>query len=407
MRQGATSSQRMLFVDVLRGIALLSVLFHHLPDGMSAAFGALGHWGGRGVDLFFVLSGFLIGTTCLERVARAEAAGPVAQAKAYWVLRSARILPLYLALLGLFLLGVPGLNPRVGEILREWWPTYLTFTSNSFGQDTLELGVLWSLAIEEQFYLAVGVLILLCARSRAQLASAFLGLALAAVAVSLVFRHVLLDLHQGQGLSEPAYIFRLFHGSLSRIDQLAIGLVCALVAPAFNRLAVARSPRLAMLASWAGVALTVGFLCIFPHLPVVGFTAIGVFFAGCVLWAQRPAAQGLVPGRVQAALSWPLRQVGQLSFGLYLFHPITRRWVWRFVPQSVNDMGGLVHAAYFMVAWVALTVVFAALSYHFFEEPLLARARSFARRLVQRGDAVAAEHASGAGLPAARTAPGK
>ncbi len=258
------SSQRMVFVDVLRGMAILAVFFHHLPSGLGAPFGMLSHWGGRGVDLFFVLSGFLIGSTCLERVTRAPEAGAAAQSKAYWLLRSARILPLYFALLGLFLLELPTLNPRVAEVLRAFPRPFLTFTSNTFGQDTLELGVLWSLAIEEQFYLTVGVLMLLTARKREQLASAFLGLGLAAIAVPLVYRYVLLELQQHHGLGDSAYVFMLFHGSLSRVDQLGVGLLCAVAAPAFNRLPLARAGAWAAATSWAAVAAVVGVLMYFP-----------------------------------------------------------------------------------------------------------------------------------------------
>jgi peptidoglycan/LPS O-acetylase OafA/YrhL len=373
----------MPFIDVLRAIAILTVIVHHLPQDMGMPFGRLQEWGGRGVDLFFVLSGFLIGSTCLARAGVPGHPGTWSQAKAYWLLRSARILPLYWVLLGVLALGLPIFNPDVAFVLRKWPLPYLTFTSNSFGQGTLELGIFWSLAIEEQFYLAVGLLILFCSSRRDTLAAAFTGLSLAAIAVSLVHRQDLANLRFDGALDESAYIFRLFHSTISRMDQLAVGLLTAVVAPRFNALRLARSARWAGASTWLAIALCLALLVYLPHRPVKGFLLIGLVFAACLLWVQRPAARALSVGRVQGWLLAPLLTVGKLSFGLYVFHAFVRRWVPALLPAALTQHGSLLHASAFVAVWVVATLVIAALSYRFFEEPLNALARRKAKQFVQ------------------------
>jgi peptidoglycan/LPS O-acetylase OafA/YrhL len=374
---------RMAFVDVLRAVAILTVIVHHLTPDLGATFGKLHDWGGRGVDLFFVLSGFLIGSTCLERAASSGHAGFVNQAKAYWLLRSARIFPLYFLLLGVFALGLPGFNPDAAFVLRHWPQYFFTFTSNYFGQGTLELGIFWSLAIEEQFYLAVGLLILLCSRNRQTLAAAFIGLALAAIAVSLVYRWELFSLRADELLPEQGYIFKLFHSTLARMDQLALGLLSAVLAKRFNGLKVAGDGRWVRVSTWGVIAVSLGALVYFPHRPVVGFLLIGILFAASVLWLQRPAVRTLVMSRWESALMAPLVYVGKLSFGLYLFHPITRTWVEQLLPTSLLPAGSSLRAVVFLTVWTVGTTALAAVSYRFFEEPLLSAARRKSKQFLQ------------------------
>ncbi len=374
---------RMAFVDVLRALAILTVIVHHLPEDLHGPWGLLALWGGRGVDLFFVLSGFLIGSTCLERADKAAQAGLLNQAKAYWLLRSLRIFPLYFALLALFALGLPGFNPDATYVIRNWpWP-FLTFTSNHFGQITLELGIFWSLAIEEQFYLAVGLLVLFCSRNRQTLAASFLGLALAAIAVSLVHRYHLLDLRTEGLLPEHGFIFRMYHSTLARMDQLALGLLSAIVAPALNRLWIARDERWVCVSTWAAIGVALALLVYYPVRYIEGPLVLGLVFAGSLLWVQRPVVRTLALGRWESRLMAPLVYVGKLSFGLYLFHPITRRWVDMLLPTSSLPAGSDARSVVFLGVWLLSTTVLAGVSYRFFEEPLLALARRKSKQFLQ------------------------
>src|SRR6267378_6660041 len=123
--------KRYAYVDVLRGVAILVVIVHHLPEQLNGYFGRVSYMGGRGVDLFFVLSGFLIGSTCLVR---AESSAPRStQALGYWILRTVRIWPLYFLLLGVFALGPRFIHRDVTFVVRHYPLHYLTFISNDLG----------------------------------------------------------------------------------------------------------------------------------------------------------------------------------------------------------------------------------------------------------------------------------
>lgn len=374
--------KRLPYIDLLRALAILTVVVHHLPASFDpSTFGRLQVWGGRGVDLFFVLSGFLIGTTCLHR---AEAdASLLQQTKAYWLLRGARIWPLYFLLLGLFSTGWPLFSPQVSYVVRHFSAYYIFFISNDLGQATLELGIFWSLAIEEQFYFAVSLLIASTASRRERLAAAFVGTALCAIAVSLRFRYELLNLFQAHLLDEGVYTFKLFHSTLSRVDELALGLLCAVGAPALNRQGWAKRPSAWLTASaWGCGAICMGVLSELPHLPVIGFLLTGLAFAACVLWLQVPALEETSSNPVEVAAVQILGNIGKLSFGLYLFHPFTRLWTINLLNSFHVRQEGRLSALLFLGVWFPVTWILAGLSYRFLERPLLGWARGRSREIL-------------------------
>ena len=143
-------------LDVLRGIAILMVLIHHYsPDSvMPGRFVRFTETFWSGVDLFFVLSGFLIATILLENVNATN------YFKVFYIRRSARILPLYWLLLfvvGLLTYAQPTFfDAKVDNHLPLW--SYMVFIQNflypkrGYWNDPW-LDVTWSLALEEQFYI--------------------------------------------------------------------------------------------------------------------------------------------------------------------------------------------------------------------------------------------------------------
>ena len=204
------------------------------------------------------------------------------------------------------------------HVIRHFPLPFLTFTSNYFAQGTLELGIYWSLAIEEQFYLAVGLLVLATSSRRDTLAAAFLGLSLVAILVAVFYRHEIAEAAANKTLEEKWYVFRLFHSTLARMDQLAIGLLSAVVSKRFNLTGFATSTPWAETFTWAAVAAAVAMLVRYPHRGVLGFSYIGLVFAAAVLIAQRPTARFEPRWRRLLFNLWvPL----VLSFGLYCFIP--------------------------------------------------------------------------------------
>lgn len=134
-------------LDALRGLSILAVVWHHTGETMAALL--ISHRGFVGVDVFFVLSGFLIVTLLLRE---RERHGQVSL-RAFYLRRALRIFPLYYGVL-LGLCALLWLRPGF-SLAGSFWsdlPALLTYTSNWVGVAGI-LSVTWSLAAEEQFYL--------------------------------------------------------------------------------------------------------------------------------------------------------------------------------------------------------------------------------------------------------------
>ncbi len=154
-------SRRLLHLDVVRGVAILLVLLLHTafpvprPDWYSPV-SWLAASGGAGVDLFFALSGFLIGGLLFRE---REKNGTI-DAPRFLIRRAFKTLPTYYVFLGTFALTyvafgtrlAPPTPARLTEVIQDLWPT-LIHCQNYFPSTSEKLGWLWSLAVEEHFYL--------------------------------------------------------------------------------------------------------------------------------------------------------------------------------------------------------------------------------------------------------------
>jgi len=148
------STRRIPQLDAVRGIAILLVLIHNTDSFPSLHLVPISTYGWMGVDLFFVLSGFLI-TDILLATKQSDG-----YFRKFYVRRCLRIWPLYYSLLIFMFVIVPHLRPADAHAIFErsspWW-AYAFFLQNFFvaipAQAAGALGVTWSLAIEEQFYL--------------------------------------------------------------------------------------------------------------------------------------------------------------------------------------------------------------------------------------------------------------
>lgn len=155
MMQLESKHARLAGLDTLRALAIALVLVSHYHGFVSHAptFGFIGRIGWAGVDLFFVLSGYLIGNQLLAPSARGESL----DLKTFFARRLLRTLPNYYAVLALFLL-LP-YSPIAGKSMAPAWE-FLTFTQN-FGMNYGETFThSWSLCIEEQFYLVLPLAVL-------------------------------------------------------------------------------------------------------------------------------------------------------------------------------------------------------------------------------------------------------
>jgi peptidoglycan/LPS O-acetylase OafA/YrhL len=293
-------------LDGLRAVAVLLVCWHHwMPKRFHLGI----HWGSTGVDLFFVLSGFLITGILLacRRPIEAGKQGVLFTAKRFYARRFLRIFPLYYAVLAL---ATVGLSLEPGILVSLW-----TYTFNLVGawrgalSGTL-VSHFWSLAVEEQFYLLWPWVILLVPRP------ALAPVVCATLAIGPLSRWLLFR------AGAPFDVLRMVTPSC--LDLLAAGGLCALLA---ERAGVAEALRRPLVRSFGllGAGLLAWGAWIQARGPgPEGASALDVlvvysrwpFFAWLVLAAARGFA-----GPLGALLSSrPLAFVGQVSYGVYVFH---------------------------------------------------------------------------------------
>ena len=352
-------------LEGLRGLAIALVLaFHAGIPGIAGGF--------VGVDVFFVLSGFLItGLLLHEREKTGHTSLP-----GFYARRARRILPaatvvLLATLAATVVFAAPLDLPRFAQdaAASAFSAGNLRFADQ--GMDYFAVGQTpspflhyWSLGVEEQFYLVWPALLILAVRGRRPRLGA--GVALAAVfAASLVGAVILTD------VAAPW----AFYSLPSRAWQLAAGglLACLPLAGGGRR----RGAALA-LAGWAGLAAVIAgaVVLIDPSTPYPGVAAL-LPTAG----AAGLVASGLRRGSPGALLAWgPLRFLGRVSFSLYLVH-----WPILVLPAAMLPLGAEL-PLYERLALAAAAVALAYLCWRFVEEPfrrgqMLARLR-LARRLV-------------------------
>lgn len=355
--RGKKAGGRNLELDGLRGLAiLLVVVWHyvgclvHVPQPAVMAIVKAVKWTWSGVDLFFVLSGFLIGGILIDNK------GSPRLFSVFYLRRACRILPLYGVLLGFFVLA------GVFNVSNDWlfsasipaWP-YFVFLQNfwmdwasTFGANWI--GITWSLAIEEQFYLILPALVLLLTSCWHAVA------ALVLVVAAPVFRTI----EGGLG----AYVL-----PYCRADSLMLGVTLAVFY---------RSPY------WdksRGTAIKVPLLMAFAVIPPLTYLAsqqrftIGSPEAHFGLSLLYGAVLCLVLYWGGRSITAPLRSsamlwLGTRSYGVYLLHQPIQGMLFGFIigrPPQIADLPSLA----VMLAAVGATVIVAEMSYQWLEQPLI------------------------------------
>jgi peptidoglycan/LPS O-acetylase OafA/YrhL len=289
-------------LDGLRGIAILLVVVYH-------NFGFINYssFGWLGVDLFFVLSGFLITDILMNTV------GQDGYLKNFYIRRVLRIFPLYYLCLIIFLLILPrfSLLPDSDYYVsnQAWLWTYLQNWLYIFrGNDsTVSLHHLWSLAVEEQFYLVWPLVILIVRKPRVLLVLMVIGL------VAVVTLRLWIWLYDVSELSY--YKFYTF----SRVDGLIIGCMIALIMriqPQFLRKYSTFIVLFFAIMNFAFFFVNRRYDFGFPYIALAGYTTFAMIFGLLV----HEAVTGATPLLNKALSIPPLRFFGRVSYGLYIFH---------------------------------------------------------------------------------------
>lgn len=391
-RWGAAPDGHIPTLDGLRGVAIFLVLCFHLwnfsnPTSLlGRAWQVLAVGGWCGVDLFFVLSGFLI-TSILY-----DAKGTPGFFRNFYMRRVLRIFPLYYGVLAVTFLLLPRFVTPAGgyaDLCRHqaWLWTYLPnwYLVKHPGDYWLPCGFnpFWSLAIEEQFYL-VWPLLVFCAGRKALVRFAVL-----AVLVSLFVR---LALTYYGFKYQAAYVL-----TLARLDGFAAGAAVALVqrgeAGTLRLVRWAWPVLVGSCVALAGMAIQERGLLRWHDRPVqaIGYTLLALLFAA-VLALVVTGQMGQTVLRL-----WPLRTLGKYSYGLYVLHTlighgvsITRHELgqglaWLFGTNAADAV--MCSAFREPVLITALTLLGAFLSWHLYEKHFLELKRFFPRTTAESASA--------------------
>ena len=373
---------RMPALDGLRGIAILLVMFHHFQiiapgQGVQAVLFHLSEFGPHGVDLFFVLSGFLITGILLDSRQHSH------YFRNFYARRTLRIFPLYYLVVALSVLvlpaaiaAVPAASAKLARFATTAsdWPWYVFYLSNFLIAKTGEwrhpvLGVTWSLAIEEQFYLVWAVVVFFLVRRRVE------SLALALVALSLIIRAALL--YSGASWI-TAYVI-----TPCRFDAIGLGafLAAAMGGPESAWEALGRISRWV---AWLGTPLLLGLYGAGvwayedPATMIYGYTPVALV---CSAWLRLALAPHAHPVIAASLGNGALRFFGKYSYSIYLIHLPLRAAIRDTIfaaAKTHSALGsGLVYQFVFYGAATAALVPLALLSWNLLESPILSLKRFF------------------------------
>jgi len=358
-------------LDGLRAVAILGVLFRHMtviePSGRyEALFIRLLDLGWIGVDLFFVLSGFLITGILMDTKKEPN------YFRNFYVRRALRIFPLYYFYLGLVLFLIPYIMIRINkrldhDIMQEgwWFWLYLSNIYYSMGGDVHRgpLMVTWSLAVEEQFYLIWPTVVFLC-RPRILMKICF-GLIVGA----LFFRLSLVLAGVG--------VFPVYSLLPCRIDTLATGALIAILTR--SQTPIARSTTIAKATLFASFITMLGIWTVGGTSEysnkwwlTIGFTSLSIFFAS-LLWVVLTAKGNHFGNRFLKIR--PMVFIGKISYGIYLIHTLTILFIQRYVFDPVKtSLIGESHffsqLLFFITCFIAVLLL-ASFSWHFLEKNIL------------------------------------
>jgi peptidoglycan/LPS O-acetylase OafA/YrhL len=359
-------SGRIPELDGIRGIAIGMILITHLFEVVSRPGSALAYalvplrlnW--TGVDLFFVLSGFLIGGILLDARESSN------YFRVFYTRRFFRIVPIYAVLLlsvGLAMyLSSAGIIGKYEELFigRMPWVYFAAFLQN-IGMSlhkvwgTFPLGVTWSLAVEEQFYLTLPLLIRFL--DRRALLRFILFAIVAAPLLRVFFFH-----------RDPTNIFAWYTLMPCRADSLLLGVLGAIVLrdPRWRGwlLGNRRFLSLALVFLLAGVAL-LAWRSPSPYerlMATAGFTWLALTYLAFLLYALLYRDSW-----ISHCLRWSwLRGLGVIAYGTYLFHLFFSSLIFGRLPwlYSWRDVG-------ISLIVLVVTISFCRLSWLYFEKPFV------------------------------------
>ncbi len=340
------SGKHILALDGLRGIAILLVILFHTFHFM---------FGWCGVDLFFVLSGFLITGTLIDNKNSTH------YFSNFWIKRVLRIFPLYYLVLAIII--VPKIYFQVNTVSYTSW-TYWFYLQNwqyifngVFPDGKATLNHFWSLAIEEQFYFFFPFVVKYVKNKNMPF------LLLAFILIAILFRYYYFN-NDNIGY---------YVGTVSRMDSLAIGAFLA-YAVRYNRVFLQRWTHLFFYISvayiLAVIVLTQEVHFSNPYFAGIGLTFFALLFGSLLIFSLSNFKNNFIN---QVLTLKPLRFIGKISYGLYIYHwilyvfikPPLESVIYNSLPHSIASK--VVTSVIILIVSIALSY----LSFSYFEKPIL------------------------------------
>ena len=347
-------------LDLLRAIAIVWVMLFHSYAlfGLGSEFAWLSRYGWMGVDIFFVLSGFLIGTQVLRPLQRGE----WLSFGGFYARRAWRILPAFSVVLALYVC-FPALREAPG--LPPWWQ-FATFTLNlliDYGRNQA-FSHAWSLCVEEHFYLVFPLLAWWLTRrpSTVKFVSVCAGIVVLGIALrTAVWLH-------DTAIDPPRnwFIEDIYFPTWMRLDGLLMGVMLATLR-VYRPQAWARLQMHSNALLLGGLAVSCLALWLFRDRTGLLANAVGwplmSFGFGLLVFAGADRCSLIGRWRVPGA-GW----IAAISYSLYLSHKIALHWVQVTFGAPLHGHGVLAFAAYAL----AILALGAALHY-LIERPFLRR----------------------------------
>lgn len=349
-------------IDTLRAFAALLVLGYHFTalsqwsENWLPKIFPIFHIGWIGVDLFLILSGFVI--------TRAALFGGKLQTynekKRYILRRLIRIVPLYLLTCSFWLIFIDESFVHLSiKDIGFHVITHLTFLHNLFYNATGSInGVNWSVALEMQFYVFLFILILKINPKKPFLLLSFLLL------FTWLYRFVIVQItpYSPDKIMEISWLITQLPGML---DEFGLGIALAL-------LAFYEPKKIIFKENWYAFLI---YFCLFVFLLYVAFE---IFLKNSIFWNNKPM---LIFWRTLIGLSFtslllaflaipqilqkfliPFNYLGKISYGIYLWHMAILILLQKYTELQENSL---------LIMLLMLTVIVSALSWHFFEKPVM------------------------------------
>jgi peptidoglycan/LPS O-acetylase OafA/YrhL len=349
--QTSVSTKYIPQLDGIRGLAIILVIsFHYLGSISLFSFG----W--CGVDLFFVLSGYLITSRLIVLQKQKK---PLIK---FYKNRALRILPLYYLTLIMFYAGfnllVKKENLYLFDFYNHYWLTFVLFLQNwSFiyydGVKANFLTHFWSLAIEEQFYLIWPFLLYTCFRQKY-----FYRLIIITVLLIIKTR-TSLYLKYPEWANYPRY----FYNTFCRMDAFLIGGCLFLFQKKIKVNLIATYSLAASVVIISGIYFTGNASIANPFISTIGYTLIAITFAGLIYAATINTSKFV---STIFNYKW-LRFTGRISYGLYIFHWIVLRTLEPGLEKWLMQYNGKTAYGLSLFICLAISYFISAMSYYCFE----------------------------------------